>query len=114
MNLEPKAAEVAEKIITSVRDAHPGFPRSLQQDIELIASELLKFAREAVEEAVAIAHRETPAFREAFALIKAEGICEGMERAAKIVADAPGNTYTTDCDHEQLAASIRATAKEIR
>lgn len=33
--------------------------------------------------------------------------------AAKIVADAPGNTYDRDCDHAQLAASIRARAAEV-
>jgi len=33
---------------------------------------------------------------------------ERLEEAALDIEATPGNTYTTDCDHEQLAASIRA------
>ena len=44
-------------------------------------------------------------------LQKAEA--RGMRMAAEIVANAPGNTYDVDCEHEQLAASIRAKADEL-
>lgn len=39
---------------------------------------------------------------------KREGYRKGIEDAAKIVLSAPGNTYTMDCDHEDLAREIRA------
>lgn len=42
-----------------------------------------------------------------------EAVAEIYEDAARIVADAPGNTYSSDCDHEQLAASIRARKEEV-
>jgi hypothetical protein len=38
---------------------------------------------------------------------------EAFEEAARIVANAPGNTYATDCDHAALADEIRARAKEV-
>lgn len=32
---------------------------------------------------------------------------DGIEKAAEIVDESPGNTYTTDCDHKELAKEIR-------
>ena len=45
--------------------------------------------------------------------LEMEKKAEAYEDAARIVAGTPGNTYTTDCDHDELAESIRARAKEV-
>jgi Zn finger protein HypA/HybF involved in hydrogenase expression len=46
--------------------------------------------------------------------VRKEAMRFAYEDVAKIITDTPGNTYTTDCDHEQLAESVCAKAKELK
>jgi hypothetical protein len=46
-----------------------------------------------------------------YALSRSAARAEMREEIAKFIEQTPGNTYTTDCDHADLAGEIRAVGK---
>lgn len=84
------AKDVANHIITQLRDAHHGFPKSIQEDIDMITDAITAYADERVKEAQGLTYDD--------------GFKDGKE----------GRDIVDDCVKKAVADALEVAATKVR